>query len=126
MLDAIINPAALEPLYLPWEEPTKHRVRAKREGEPAVHEKGRRPSTIVIAQNLRQAVGEWRQADYAYGCSETTRELLLHWFWRAHRVPTTDGNLVEFNYYFCQREAIETLIYLMEVRGLTSLSAVTA
>lgn len=126
MPDAIINPAALEPLYLPWEEPNAHRVRAKREGDPAVHEKGRRPSTIAIAQNLRQAVSEWRQADYAYGCSETTRELLLHWFWRAHRVPGADGNLIEFNYYFCQREAIETLIYLMEVRRLTTLSAITA
>lgn len=126
MSDAIINPAALEPLYLPWQEPTAHRVRAKREGEPAIHEKGRRPSSIVIAQNLRQAVGEWRQAEYAFGCSDTTRELLFHWFGRSHRISSSDGNTVEFHYYFCQREAIETLIYLMEVRGLTSLSAVTA
>ena len=31
-----------------------------------------------------------------------------------------------FRYYFCQREAVETLIYLYEVCGLTSLSALTA
>jgi hypothetical protein len=31
----IVNPEALEPLFAPWEEPTRHRVRAKREGDPA-------------------------------------------------------------------------------------------
>lgn len=65
------------------------------------------------------------RADYP-GASDTTRELLLHWFGRSHRVQTSAGDAVEFHYYFCQREAIETLIYLMEVRSLTSLSAVTA
>lgn len=123
---SILHPSALEPLFLPWEEPRAHRVRAEREGEPARIVKGRRPSQIAIAQNLRQAVSEWRQAEYSFGCSETTRELLHHWFLRSHRVRTKDGDAVEFHYYFCQREAIETLIYLMEVRGLTSLSAITA
>jgi type III restriction enzyme len=125
MPNAIINPSALEPLFLPWDEPRAHRIRAEREGEPARVVKHRRPSSIAIAQNLRQAVSDWRNADYV-GCSDTTRELLHHWFLRDHRVPDSDGNLIEFHYYFCQREAIETLIYLIEVRGLTSLSAFTA
>ena len=119
----IVNPSALEPLFMPWEEPNAHRVRA-REGQPAKPEKGRRPSRIVIAQNLRQPVCDWRQAQYI-GASDTSRELLFHWFERSHLVTGRDGTQVPFRYYFCQREAIETLIYLMEVRRLTSLAAVT-
>jgi type III restriction enzyme len=126
MSNKIVNPGALEPLYLPWEEPNRHRVRAEYEGESAQLVKGRRPSGISIAQNLRQAVTEWRHTDYGFGCSDTSRELLLHWFGRDHRLTTPEGDHVPFHYYFCQREAIETLIYLLEVRGLTSLSAMTA
>ncbi|MFQ5455254.1 MAG: hypothetical protein ACE5EA_03485 [Nitrospirota bacterium] len=85
MSSPIINLAALEPLYLPHEMPTHHRVRAKREGEPAEIVKGRRPTDIVIVQNLRQCVSEWREADYA-GASDTTRELLYHWFERDHTI----------------------------------------
>lgn len=67
----------------------------------------------------------WRAADYS-GASETTRELLHHWFSRDHVLYLGGGQRVPFRYYFCQREAIETLIYLYEVCGLTSLSALTA
>jgi hypothetical protein len=112
----IINISALEPLYLPHEMPTHHRVRAKREGEPAETVKGRRPSDIIIAQNLRRYVSEWREADYA-GSSDTTRELLHHWFERDHSVKNSDGELIPFKYYFCQREALEIFIYLKEVSG---------
>jgi len=124
-MSVIVNLEALEPLFAPWEIPTVHRVRAKKDGEPAEVEKGRRPSAIGIAQNLREAVSSWRQAEYG-GASDTTRELLMHWFERDHMVTGPDGQEVPFRYYFCQREAIETLIYLVEVRRLTSLSQVTA
>lgn len=124
-MSVIVNPEALEPLFAPWEIPTLHRARAKKEGEPAEVVKGRRPSPIVIAQNLREAVSSWRQAEYA-GASDTTRELLMHWFERDHVVSGLDGQEIPFRYYFCQREAVETLIYLMEVRQLASLSQVTA
>ncbi|MFO0508626.1 MAG: DEAD/DEAH box helicase [bacterium] len=83
--------------------------------------KGRRPSPIVIAHNIRSAVREWREAFYA-GASDTSRYLLEHWFQRSHRRTTVAGEEYEFRYYFCQREAIETLIYLKEVRGIHSLS----
>ncbi len=76
MTSPIINLSALEPLYLPHEMPSFHRIRAEREGEPARIVKGRRPSDIVIAQNLRRYVMEWRETDYA-GASDTTRELRL-------------------------------------------------
>ena len=55
-----IKPEALEPLFAAWEEPKKHRVK-RSDGEGAEVRKGRRPSSIVIAQNLRAAVKEWRE-----------------------------------------------------------------
>jgi len=125
MPDVPLNISAFEPLYLPWEEPHSHRIRAAKPGDPAVIQKGRRPSNIQIAHSLRQVVSEWRQNDYP-GVSDTSRELLLHWFGRDHRIETPSGETVPFYYYFCQREAIETLIYLMEVRQLNSLSGLTA
>ena len=122
---SVINPAALEPLFAPWEEPTKHRVRAEKHGDPAKVLQGRRPSPVAIAHNLRWEVKSWRESFYA-GASDTTRYLLEHWFNRAHRAKTLEGEEFEFHYYFCQREAIETLIYLKEVRGLTCLSQLVA
>ena len=121
----LVNPTALEPLFSPWDEPTKHRVKGDKPGEPAKIINGRRPSPIVIAHNLRWAVKEWRESFYG-GASDTTRELLNHWFNRSHRGKTAAGEEFEFHYYFCQREAIETLIYLKEVRGLTCLSQIVA
>lgn len=115
---SLVNLAALEPLYAPHEEPNRHRIRAERDGESARIVKGRRPTDIVIAQNLRSHVKMWRETDYA-GASDTTRELLHHWFERDHM----DDNHLPFRYYFCQREAIEALIYLYEVWNITSLSS---
>ncbi|MGA2172613.1 MAG: DEAD/DEAH box helicase family protein [Sedimentisphaerales bacterium] len=119
----VINPAALEPLFKPWEEPDSHRVKADRPGEPAKIIKNRRPTPITIAQNLRSAVRDWREGFYA-GASDTTRYLLDHWFNRSHRKKNPDGEEYEFHYYFCQQEAIETLIYLKEVRRLNCLSQI--
>ncbi len=121
MTSPIINPAALEPLFAPHEEPNFHRVRAEKPGEPAKVVKGRRPSSITIANNLRSFVKAWRESEYA-GASDTTRELLFHWFERDHMIETPTEERIPFRYYFCQREAIESLIYLWEVRGLRSLS----
>lgn len=119
----LINPQALEPLFPPWEEPNAHRVRADRPGETAKVVKGRRPSPIIIANNLRSAIHDWREAYYV-GVSDTTRQLLTHWFERPHRIKTAEGEEFEFRYFFCQREAIETLIYLKEVRRLDYLSQI--
>jgi len=121
MTSSVINPAALEPLYAPHEEPNCHRIRSE-EGKPAEIVKGRRASSITIANNLRSFVKTWRESDYA-GASDTTRELLYHWFERDHMIGTSAGENVPFRYYYCQREAIETMIYLYEVRGIRSLSS---
>jgi hypothetical protein len=83
--------------------------------------KGRRPSSITVANNLRSFVKAWRKSEYA-GASDTTRELLFHWFERDHVIETPTEERIPFCYYFCQREAIESLIYLWEVRGQRSLS----
>ena len=116
-----IKASALEPLFAAWEEPNKHRVRAE-SGEGAVERAGRRPSGLAIAHNLRGAVKEWRD-NYYFGASDTTRYLLNHWFGRAHD-RSSSGGPAEFRYYFCQREAIETLIYLKEFRRLECQSQV--
>jgi type III restriction enzyme len=118
-----IKSDALEPLFAAWEEPNKHRVR-KESGEGAEVRNNRRPSPLMIAQNLRAAVKEWRENFY-FGASETTRQLLTYWFEREHSIGINGGTR-EFRYYFCQREAIETLIYLKEVRRLDRLSQVFA
>lgn len=125
MTDQTINIAALEPLYSPWEEPNQHRLKAETPGGASRVAKGRRPSGINIANNLRYALNEWRANDYV-GASATSRELLIHWFERDHRLPDQTGELREFRYWFCQREAVESLIYLMEVRAIRTLSEVTA
>ncbi|MFT3991402.1 MAG: DEAD/DEAH box helicase family protein [Luteolibacter sp.] len=113
-----IKSDSLEPLFSAWEEPVKHRVRA--DGGGAAIRDHRRPTGIMIAQHLRGAVKDWRDSFYP-GASDTTRYLLNHWFNRSHQVG---GN--EFRYYFCQREAVETFIYLKEVRKLECLSQVIA
>ncbi len=119
----VLNHTALEPLFEPWEEPVGHRVKADRYGEPARVVKGRRASPVAIVQNLRSEVRQWRDNFYV-GSSDTTRHLLDHWFNRSHRKTTPAGEAYEFHYYFCQREAIETLIYLKEVRHIECLSQV--
>ncbi len=75
MSSPIVNLSAVKPLYAPHEEPNYHRVRAQKPGEPAKVAKGRRPSPITIAQNLRSFVKALRESDYS-GASDTTRELL--------------------------------------------------
>lgn len=120
----VVNTGALERLFAPWEEPDKHRVRAGKGAPPEVRAL-RRPSPIPLANRLRPSVREWREANY-YGASDTTRELFGHWFDRPHRAARPDGGEGEFRYYFCQREAIETLVFLMEARGLRALSSLVA
>jgi type III restriction enzyme len=117
----VVNFSALEPLFAPSEEPNAHRVRADKAGEPARRIEGRRPSPIIVAQNLRAWVRQWRESFYP-DASDTTRQLFDHWFHRSHRKTAPQGEESDFRYYFCQREAIETFIYLKEVRRIERLS----
>jgi len=116
--------AALEPLYAPSDVPNRHRARSKKGGLPEVRS-GRRPSPLAVVQALRQEVSDWRGAYYV-GASETSRALLSHWFLGEHEIRSTAGARYPFSYYFCQREAIETLIYLYELRRVRTLSSLSA
>lgn len=119
MSSEAIAASALEPLYEPWEIPNRHRARS--EGEVVAPRDGRRRSPLPLVQGLRAAVAEWRDLDYL-GATDTTRYLFHHWFHRDHHVTGSDGVAYPFNYYFCQREAIETLAFLYEVRHVRSTS----
>lgn len=118
---AIPKLGALDPLFEPWDIPNLHREKADSDGEGARIVRGRRPSSIAIAQNLRSLVGEWRDNGYP-GANDTTRTLFSHWFERSHMKRFPDGSEGEFHYFFCQREAIETFVYLREQRGIVRLS----
>ena len=71
-----------------------------------------------LVHTLRQVVKKWRNQNYD-GASDTSNALLRWWFQTNHPVETTDGT-VYFKYYFAQREAIETIIYLYEVAKVKS------
>ncbi|MCB1130287.1 MAG: DEAD/DEAH box helicase family protein [Verrucomicrobiae bacterium] len=65
---------------------------------------------------VREGVHEWRSSGYE-GASPTTKALLRHWFETEHLLENADGTLFPFRYYFSQREAVETAIWLYEARG---------
>lgn len=121
MTKRTINEMSLMPLYLPQEEPTAHRAAAKKAGGEAIIKDGRRPSLMPIVNNLRNLLDDWRNNFYP-GASDTTRELFYHWFLTDHLMQKANGDLYQFGYYFCQREAIETYVYLMEVAQTRTLS----
>ena len=98
----------------PWEPPVSHLV--KDDDAPTGWREdgsGRRPSRLLLAPKIRDAVDAWRDGGYP-GASDVTRRLLEYWFEEDHEVPGFDA---PFRYHFCQREAIETLIWLVEVAG---------
>ncbi|MDH5667148.1 MAG: PKD domain-containing protein [Nitrospira sp.] len=68
-----------------------------------------------LVAKVRQEVFAWRTAGYA-GASSTSKALLRYWFETEHLVENADGSLSPFRYYFAQREAVETVIWLFEVR----------
>ena len=67
-----------------------------------------------LVPELRKQVKAWRDKSYA-GATDTSHSLLNWWFNTPHLVPQSDGAMAEFQYYFAQREALETIIYLYDV-----------
>lgn len=65
---------------------------------------------------LRRKVKEFRDSGYV-GAADTSKSLLNWWFKEPHLMAQADGTMVEFNYFFAQREALETIIYLYDVVG---------
>ena len=70
-----------------------------------------------LVPQLRKKVKEWRDSGYV-GVSDTSKSLLNWWFNTPHLLPQTDGTMTEFQYYFAQREALETIVYLYDVVGV--------
>ncbi|EQD30434.1 type III restriction-modification enzyme helicase subunit, partial [mine drainage metagenome] len=68
-----------------------------------------------LVARIRGEVAQWRAADYA-GASETSRALLRWWFETEHAVEQADRSLATFRYYFAQREAVETVLWLHDAR----------
>jgi type III restriction enzyme len=107
----------------PYEEPKKY-WEYDRANRSFILREGRRPAGYVIAtQNsrafddpglfvpielvnrIRPRVKKWRESDYP-GVTGITRRLLSHW-----REPE---ERLERRFFFCQLEAMETLIWLLE------------
>lgn len=97
-----------------WEKPKSYLVK-----EPGTETgwreetSGRRPSRLLLVPKIRRAVDAWRAGGYP-GASEVTRRLFEYWFEEDHEVAGFD---VPLRYHFCQREAVETLSWLVEISG---------
>ena len=70
-----------------------------------------------LVPELRKQVKAWRDRSYA-GATDTSRSLLNWWFDTPHLLEQPDGAMAPFQYYFAQREALETIIYLYDVAGV--------
>lgn len=70
-----------------------------------------------LVAEIRRKVKTFRDSGYV-GASATSTSLLNWWFKEPHLLPQADGTMFGFRYYFAQREAIETLIYLYDVVGV--------
>jgi type III restriction enzyme len=107
----------------PYEEP-RHHCRYDREARAFELVAGRRPAGYVVASGdsrafddpgifveiplvnrIRPRVKAWREAGYP-GVTSITKRLLNHW----HDPETFDRR----RFFFCQLEAVETLIWLTE------------
>jgi type III restriction enzyme len=103
----------------PYTEPTRHWVPGN--GGVLVQREGRRPASyevfdirnntrrsepLELVEEIRGRVAQWRADEYP-GVTPVTRALLEHW---CDRTP----GVRELHFYFCQIEAIETLVWWTE------------
>jgi len=84
--------------------------------DETLREQGYEKLLPPFVPELRKKVKEWRDKSYE-GASATSKALLRWWFKQEHVVYGTDGNSSLFQYYFAQREAVETIIWLYDVAG---------
>ena len=101
----------------PWERPAQHWVEGKggkleirsvrRTASYEVFDarnNTKRTETLDMVNTIRARVDQWREDGYP-GVTIVTRKLLEHWH---------DGTARQHPFYFCQLEAIETLIWWVE------------
>ncbi len=79
-----------------------------------LRDKGYEKLLPPLVAELRKKVRDWRLTGYD-GASETSKTLLKWWFLTDHPTETSNGEIFLFQYYFAQREAVETIIWLYEV-----------
>ncbi len=98
----------------PYSPPSQHLVKDGKGGY--LVESFRRPSKTLLVNQIREEVNKWRDSGYVKpaGISNTSLRLLQWWFDETHF--SDDGQV--FEYYFAQRESIETIIYLYEIKKL--------
>ena len=123
---------ALQSLIInsPFEVPAQHWEQAAA-GKGLVLQEGRRAAgyelydtrnntrrvvPLEMVNQIRTRVDDWRAAGYI-GVTSTSRQLLEHWQARGEWVPEETrwvGGPRQNPFYFCQLEAIETLIWWVE------------
>ena len=101
------------PGRLPWLRPDAHLVKDVKAKTGWRVNPGRRETRLLLVPKIRMNVDAWRKQGYP-GASEVTRRLFEYWFEEDHDVS---GFGAPFRYYFCQREAMETLAWLVEIAG---------
>jgi type III restriction enzyme len=124
-----IQPVENPILCSPYTEPDQHWLYDTKTGIPT-KTPGRRPASywfktertgsaqmsllaeeerddLPLVNALRDDVRKWRESKWE-NASETTKQLLRHW-WRDDRMRRL---------FFCQLEAVETIIYLREILAL--------
>ncbi len=73
---------------------------------------------------LRKEVRTWRESGYAGSITRVTKELLRYWFLRGKdaidKNRMKDSRLITQTFFFAQREAIETAIWLNELAPLSN------
>jgi len=62
-----------------------------------------------LVPKVREALYKWRESEYQ-NISDVSRALLNHWF--------VNGHESGFQYYFAQRESVESVIYLYEAEKI--------
>lgn len=85
--------------------------------DEALREQGYEKLLPPFVPELRKRVKSWRDSSYD-GASATSKSLLNWWFKQEHLVYGVDGNTFLFKYYYAQREAVETIIWLYDVAGV--------
>ena len=124
-----VQPVENPILCSPYAEPEQHWLYDRKTGIPT-KTPGRRPASywfktertgsaqmsllaeeerddLPLVNALRDDVRKWRESKWE-NASETTKQLLRHW-WRDDRMRRL---------FFCQLEAVETIIYLREILAL--------
>lgn len=67
-----------------------------------------------LVPELRKQVKAFRDSNYE-GATQTSKSLLTWWFKTPHLLQKSDSSS-EFKYFFSQREALETIVYLVDVK----------